>query len=467
MPTIKHGTDTGYQRGCRKGAPCPATPTCNDAHNAAKRLNSARRARNKIGHGEGRLVSAVARRLNNSIDSFGLDLVAQETGYTVARLRRIAKGTAAGFDGVRVSEAVAGPLDVAWARLFYGTDPSDPTVEHGTHDGYRAHMCRCPKCCGAASKAKKRWTVGQLPDTWRKDPGLGAHTRALLEAAGSMRQLEKITGVTRDPLVRAIEGKSDARVMVTVSDRLRAWTPRKVSAARTGVTVPAARSARVVGRLWAAGYPHWWVAERAGIGAQRTRIDPEGMVPVGLDQALVGLYARIGDMLADPVRDGIPVAAVTRSRRAAARAGWWPPMMYDSLADDTVDPRAMPGHPWAVLDERAARALHAARMLATTGSTFRQVRETAGVSGRQVERWVSVLGLSTQCVTDATVGSVDRTKAANRAAVARILDVWDAYEDGRVGPVTAAIELGLMKPHAKIKTHPEIVAWLAAGEVAA
>lgn len=32
-PAFPHGRHAGYNRGCRKGSPCPATPTCNEAHN--------------------------------------------------------------------------------------------------------------------------------------------------------------------------------------------------------------------------------------------------------------------------------------------------------------------------------------------------------------------------------------------------------------------------------------------------
>lgn len=39
----RHGTDTGYRSGCRKDSPCPARPTCHEAHNTAARERRARK----------------------------------------------------------------------------------------------------------------------------------------------------------------------------------------------------------------------------------------------------------------------------------------------------------------------------------------------------------------------------------------------------------------------------------------
>jgi hypothetical protein len=102
-------------------------------------------------------------------------------------------------------------------------------------------------------------------------------------------------------------------------------------------------------RLQAAGWPSLWITAQTGN-------DPD---------QIVALYERIDGRLATTA-DGFTLGQITAATGTGRAHGAYPPDAYND--DDEIDPRCIPGHKWALADERADEALALVAAIVNRGS---------------------------------------------------------------------------------------------------
>lgn len=142
-PTFPHGSDTGYQKGCRKhtGYPCPATPTCNEAH-AAKIKEWKNAADDAPGEAH---TKYVRNRLQATIAHAGIEAVLLRTGLDTAVIDYVLTTPSR-----TIAHHIGDPINQAWAWLLHGSDVTAPGFKHGVTDAYTRGRCRCRPCCAAS-----------------------------------------------------------------------------------------------------------------------------------------------------------------------------------------------------------------------------------------------------------------------------------------------------------------------------
>lgn len=442
-PTFPHGTPTGYNYGCRPSRrTCPASPSC---HEANKARNAERKAHPGVPGDP--TTSHVQRRIRQAVEAVGLEKLMERAGVTEAHIAAVLERTS---PTIPESDSLA--LDFAWAYLVHGTDPTDPNVEHGKASTYSKVRCRCRACRDAQLRSHTNWIAGRKTDhTILEAPGLAEHVTRLVQAHG-IQAVAAASGVTQYPIRTVMRG---SRARVRVIRALAATTAAEC--ARHATLVPSATALHQSRTMLALGYPLTWQAKQAGVSATAVHDFATGnRIQQRVAKAMQELADRIGDRPATP-EDGLTPHAISLSKGRARRMGYYPPAYYDE--NGQVDPRSIPDHPWSKIDTRADDHLRAAKLLITPGHTQEQIAQLIGHSEKWVGARAKSLGLS---YTKTGVNEYAVDWSLHRDVMTRVSTVYADYEAGEVGPVTAAITLGLMNPTITYKEHPEVVAWWAA-----
>ena len=448
-PAFPHGKNVGYQKGCRKTYPCPATPTCTETH-AAVQADYWRRRRDTGDHltGTGRIARNVYARYLETREVASVAQIADFLGVRRDTVTERAKSLLR--NGVRTRSNGAAELDRAWAWFVKGSDLT-AIEKHGTTHAYNRYYCRCESCSEAMMTSRKRWEAGITVPEYRMhvDPRVSTHVRDLIAAAGSIGQLATITGYHHEGLTR-IAKDPQRPVRADVRARLMSFDARMITQALSpSHNQDSARTLLLVGQMRALGYPVWWQNEKAGLPKGRRPYTKGRAVHVAAARAIADLHKRVGDRHADAERDGIEQRIIKRTKTLARRDGYYPPAYYDD--DGTLDYRSIPDHPWRSLDARAERAVETAYLLATDRYSHAKVGKETGQSDKTVQRLSAMLGL----VYGEGLGALDRAACAD--VLRRIRDAWTDFEEGSISAVTAALTIGcLRRPN---KSHPDVQAW--------
>jgi hypothetical protein len=462
-PSFPHGTKTGYNKGCRKTFPCPATPTCNDASNAQNRAYRRKAAGRAV---EGRLTTYVVKRLNATIAAVGVDALADEVHMSPRRLRNIASGRDPVTKNARIPEPLAAKLDRAWTLLAHGITPEQLAARpHGTATTYINYWCRCLPCTEAATVCRKRSRLGIVAADQTLVPmtePLLARLEALIEAAGSRHLFCKVTGLA--PTQVGKMRKIDAQLRGSTVRILTEWTPatmREAAEREADCYVPAARTYWLMGTLAAMGYPIIWQHRQAGLWARR-RNRADGVILRSTEQALESLHKRFSGEFARPGKHGLTKGGIAHAKTYAAKNGFHPPFAYDD--DMNLIERAIPGHPWAKMDELCAAKIMALHHM-STGMTTKAAAREVGLNQKTISGERFPHGLTYLDGVSVRSGHVHLDYKASRDRIRQIADVKHRWESGLIGPVTAYLELGLTLPEtgrgALAADHPEYVEWLA------
>lgn len=447
-PDFPHGESRGYNYGCRATYPCPADTTCSQAH--AAQLSAYRQRIKKNNEGNNRRFVGVRDRLHETLAALPLPVVAERTGLPVEQISGIADADLRTAP-TQIPEEVAAPLDALWALQVHGIDVTAPRFEHG-RVGFR-NKCRCATCRNGARR-RRLMSAAKIvqPGTVIYDPTFHDHVAALV-AAGNANQIDALTGIDKSAIRKFLA--DPARGMRKRNyDKLRALTPDKVARARADrVLVDGARSYQVMRTLAALGYPRTWLLEQVGLTG-RTPGANGREVYRSTERALEALARRIGDTPATPENTGYPAQAITLTASRARRAGFYPPAFYDD--DGNLAVSALPDHPWTELEARAGDLIQAAKMCAN-GHTQGEAAQRLGVNIRTVQRWVKPLGFT-------YMPNGEFNLYASWEAKRRVDAVYADYEAHEIGPITAALALGLLdgrkisRPKAT-QDHPEVKAW--------
>lgn len=443
-PDFPHGELRGYKAGCTpRTYDCPADPSCDTAHHAYQRARVARRDPNRR-PGDAQ-TSHVVRRLNETLANASLPAAAARAGLTVDQIEAVLD-----YPYITMPRDLADPLDYAWAWYVHGIDTKAPGFPHGTPTGYGRKCCRCRPCTSAQNRTQNRRRAGIPADhEIITVPGLAAHAQQLIAVAGAAAAARAAGISTRGVLIDVAGG---ARARRRIARQILATTP--FDCARAARTTAADRARFYARTMQALGYPLSWQARqdpRLTLHKIQKAADPDTVwVRVETETALASIAKRVGDTPAGP-EHGIDQRHITGAQTNAARAGWYPPKFYDDRG--VLDHRAIPGHPWSQLDVSADTKLRALRLTVTHGCTQTQVATEVGASTQSVYRWTKDAGLSS------VNGVIDH--AAHGDVIRRICDTYTDYEGGRIGPVAAAITLGVIDPGSKFtpQDHPEVVAW--------
>ncbi|MEQ7008412.1 hypothetical protein ABN028_19760 [Actinopolymorpha sp. B17G11] len=337
-------------------------------------------------------------------------------------------------------------------------DPSHPDFPHGTDRGYW-RGCKAgspcpttPTCANAHARAvkKAKWrAAGILP------PSAASRVDAQ-SARDHIARLLTYKGASEEAIARAaglpsvtlnqIRNRGAKKLWRRTSEAILAVTPAAVAAeVRLTPSAPYATKLRALGVL---GYSVRWCSQRSGVNASEVALGRRPTITPRVRQALDALFDEISDRPATPA-DGIPQPIIDRTIREARAAGYHPPACYDD--DGELILRAIPGHPWSLFDEQAARKLETLRSYLTGFRTIAQAAEDAGVTEKEVQRVAKAAGIA---------GLEGKPR---RAATAAVLDVIHDADDGHLDIVHAALKLGLLSPHATTapKDHPGIEAYYA------
>lgn len=445
-PDFPHGEPKGYNLGCRKTYPCPATPTCTKAKIKQQRESRART------HGPARaaeeqdwaLTGHVQKRLRQTLAAAGLDALLLRPGVTRAIIGQVERRRKAVVD-----PKLAEPLDHAWSYLVHGFDTLAPDFVHGKPASYNRLYCRCLPCRNATNRANVRRKQGVVTaHTIINLPGMNEHARALIDVAG-VEPAARAAGVSYTSMQRVANG-GDARARIAHA----IMRTTIAEAARESRQVPTERAHQRVRSMWALGYPLKWIARQDDALTYWTleRLQPGKWTHVSVDEAVARIAARVGDTPAGPAM-GVSEHYASQARTNARKSGYYPPIHYDEHG--RLDYRSIPDHPWARLDARADTWLQIARLLVTTDMSQEQIGAAAGASDKKVGRAARALGLSYEHVGNESM--LDHAACGHRFGP--ILDALDAYEGGERGPVTTALDLGLLDAEKILKSHPEVELW--------
>lgn len=451
-PTFPHGSNYGYVKGCRpKNHVCPATPSCGDAHREDKKRYTANR--DKGASATDAKTTFVARRLRQTLDAKTLLEVATYSGLTVGQIKAVLSRVE-----ITTPRHLSDPLDAAWSWFIHGCDTRAADFPHGTHTGYSTGHCRCLPCTASASVAKKK--THAKPGSPCIDPrtlrAIRGHVTALIDNA-NIEQVARASGVVPSTIKHLLSGDGyPQNKIVTILGKV---TQADVAAAAKENPIDAAPANHYVRTMWAAGFPLTWIAQQAGFDEAVThRLGREGaLVTPKIAAAIADLADRLDGRQADPERDGIPIRQINRAKNSARREGWYPRDCYHP--DGTLNLRAIPDHPWTILDEECGNRLLAARLVAK-GITQVEAADRVGLNAKTLGR----MGLGLVYVGKGTV-EIDHHRCYRR--VREILETVSAWENAEIGPVTACLSLGFVIPvtgrtaTAETREHPELVAWQA------
>ncbi len=332
------------------------------------------------------------------------------------------------------------------------TDPDHPDFPHREERGYQRGCRR--ECCRRAHfvrQKQERMGIRQMVPAEKVRP----HLQRLVKAAGSQIAVARHLDIAPGTVRQIAHGRVES-VHHRLATRIAALSPTAVTP-EEGVTlsgnqlqvVNKQRSVDLLRRLQADGHP------MKELGAELTNhaqapgwvTNYQTHITVEAARAVEALYARLVDVR----------GTSTRTARQAAALGYYPGRYYDE--NDQVDLRAIPEHPWSVLDDRCTRALLVAQALvADPAANRREIAEKVGIIERRVQRVVSMMGVRSTFTKEET--------AALRAQYEPTLNAWQY--DG-LDTVVAAMRLGLM-PNIWIAhqpdwpttaEHPGLLEWLA------
>lgn len=460
-PAFPHGRDYGYVKGCRKTYPCPATPTCNDAHSDARRASRARAKADKAAGADidGLLRFHVLRRLGQTLAAVDRDQLLDHIGWDAARLDALLAGNTG-----RIPWDDSEPLDAAWALFARGVDTTKR--KHGTQTSY-THWCRCRRCVKAATRASKRASAGMVTANCQvREPETIAAVREkanrLLDLAPRNYAADAV-GIAPQTLAKATEG----HMTYATAAKIKAFRLADLAVRESGY-VPNTETQHIIRTHAALGYPITWQSNQAaGNNSLASRIikAPTGEpMYAGTAQAFRDLAARLGGQVATP-RPGLSQQGINYVLGVAARSGWYPPEAYDENRQLIL--RALPDHPWSKLDESAAKkVLYVWHLSRGTGgpTACKLVGYGDGGGDRAAHGLTYVKKFSRKSGRYVSTEDLDLAASADR--IKQIADVVWQWESGQIGPVTAALTLGL-NPAPKggfghvHRQHPEWVAWYA------
>jgi hypothetical protein len=463
-PAYPHGSVRGYNDGCHRDSPCPATPTCHEVKRARQQAHRAANPGRHTEHPDWPQTSQVQKRLAETVRAVGYAGIIERTGVSRSAIKRVVAETKARIDPRR-----AEPLDHAWSYFTRGVDTLAPDFIHGRVTSYTRYSCRCTSCRVAAMRAQSKARAGhQTPHNIVAVPNLAAHVEALLRAGGPCHVAN-----AADVAPQSVKGaRAGERVRIAVARKLLACTPEDV--ARAVRRAPAARVHQRLRSMYALGYPLAWLAEQEPELTLRklSWMRADGQVLSTVAEAVNRLADRIGDTPATPGH-GISAKAIAQARTNARRQGHYPPAFYDE--DGVLDVRSVPGHPWAVVDDAAALVIEQVREVTRpTMSRSAFARLQAAATGeafetmeRQISRVAHKLAIRGEYDPDAdTINIVPECRTRAAALHTHIV----AYDDGEAGPLTTLLALGLSLPQNRAfpPDHPEVIRWAAQqSEVAA
>lgn len=340
------------------------------------------------------------------------------------------------------------------ARQYVTRDPADPTFPHGTPRG-RRRGCTCDACRRAMYRSDTQNSLARMSGR-TVDNAIVDGTRARAHLEGLLAGLPCVSNQAVGRAV-GMTGAGVAYLRHNPKAQLRACNARALlgltveSLMRQAGLVPCGPYARKVRQMQALGYPLVWQAGRLGYNGRH------GLAPRFLytGDRVLGITRKVGDRvdaLAAEIgnrpastADGLTGYAIRRAKDAAAAWGAYPPAFYDEAGD--LDVRSIPGHPWAVADDRAARRLDLARLL-LTGKTAPEVARLHGCTERSVVRMIGRLG-------------VQLDNPGRQDMLADLEAVIDAYDEGEGDPVEIALRLGILAAEQIPRDHPGLQAWKA------
>lgn len=451
-PAFPHGTNRGYVYGCRRttSPTCPAKETCSQVHAAEQR-----RWRTAHGSHVGQAKTVfVVRRIEETIAAVGRDALCTHLGITPAAVTR-----ALNTKTINMARARAEPFDQAWALLVKGVDVAEVGFPHGEARGYSA-FCRCTPCTTAASRAQVRRATGRkiagsiITDA-RALRAVRAHVTEL-RAHGQPAQIARAAGISHYSVTRALASDTQA-MRLKILAALMATTAEQVEAQiAEGDYISAAETHWMLQTLRAQGYAWAWLSQAVESSEKHLRrINPAGKVTVAFARQVAATHATYGDVAATPTATGQSEWTIALAMRRARAAGWYPPSAYDE--NKNLIDRALPDHPWSVQDEFAAQRLSYVGYL-IAGMSALDAAGKAGGNSRTLARVRHGLTYSR-----GTQDGLDYKASAAR--IAEIRSVVADWESGLVGPLTAAMTLGLRSTppeRPREGEHPEETEWRAA-----
>lgn len=252
---------------------------------------------------------------------------------------------------------------------------ADPAFPHGEARG-RQRGCRCEPC----ETAFTRW---RIRNRYMRDTGRPAYRPAdpwrqrvayWLKAGGTVEAIARATGLTTD-VIYDLRNGSTRFVLGTTIEALTKTTLDDVLANVPGRSlVPADTARRHVQSLMALGYTGRWIAEQCGYTSGQSNLSfmqkNDDVITVDVSRQVAALVEQYG-------RTEGPS---TRSKRAAARNGWWPPAAYDE--DGTLNLRLLPGHPWHDADAYYGRIMDALILSTRIEHTLATAADEYGIDRR-------------------------------------------------------------------------------------
>lgn len=236
-------------------------------------------------------------------------------------------------------------------------DLDHPDFPHKTALGYSRGCTR--ECCLAAERREDKLReyrrangiLSPAKITQRESAQLAARIATLTTRHRlTLHAIRLATGLGRDTLARARDGRPTSRKSF---ERIMALRPNDVTL-RT--VQPADPTVLRVDQMLALGYPMSWQAKQVETHIKsvvtmvsRFRLGQQKYVEPETAARFEDLAARIGDNPADPERDGIAAREIARAKSIARRHGAYPPVFYNE--DGTLNWRAIPDHPWSIVDE--------------------------------------------------------------------------------------------------------------------
>lgn len=363
-------------------------------------------------------------------------------------------------------------------------DPRDPDFPHGTPSGFY-YGCTLQYPCPATPTCHE--TRARQQKVAKLNRHRGTNPPKSIPAGHVWEHVEEIRAahpnIPHATIARAADVDPATIGRLGPNSRLNPETASKILAVNAEhpalsdtFKMDADLARLLVHQLQACGFPAQWITDKTGLTFSRLLhpASTQQQVTRPYYETLKAIFDQIDGRMADPATDGLTRRQITLAKLAASRAGVYPPAAYNE--DGTLNLRALPDHPWAQADDRCAALLELAHALATTGNRAEAVRATGDRPGddQRVTRVIRQLGIKfTDTVTDEISGKVSRfvyepheARQVNRDVFDRIETAWEAYVSNDLGPVKAALTLGLVDVDrrgtgALPKDHPEVIAWCA------
>lgn len=249
---------------------------------------------------------------------------------------------------------------------------ADPDFPHGEARG-RQRGCTCEPC----ERAFVKW---RIHNRYMRETGRPAYRPAepwrkrvayWLEAGGTVEAIARATGLTTDVIYDLRNGSTRFVLRPTIDALTRTTLDDVLANVPLRSLIPADTSRRHVESLMALGYPGRWIAAQCGYTSGQSNLS---FIQKGDAQVTVEMSRKIAALVEEYGR--IPGPS-TRSRRSAARHGWWPPAAYEE--DGTLNLRLLPGHPWREADERYGRMIDALILSTRIGHTVATAADEYGI----------------------------------------------------------------------------------------